>query len=341
MSLVVVMFLLLSMAFADGGADIASLPAGQTSGSINSTAAFTSGADCTINGDVTAVKSVTIGAKNYVGGSVNAGEAFTSGERTNITGNVNATKDLTLGAYTEVYGDVNAGGTITLGANAHVHGSAHSGTGVIVYGENSSVDGKDSEDGGEDISSLPAGQTSGPINSTTAFTGGAGSTINGDVTAVNSVTIGPNSYVGGSINSGEGFTSGDRTIIKGDVNAKDDLTLGAYSVIHGDVYARTITLGANSLINGSAVSGTGVIIYGPGSVVGGIVRAVLVIIDDVVKAVLSLLGINAPSQIVVPPGIAAIVCGITDVQLAQQNNQCTAQSDLVSNPQFLDALRKG
>ena len=101
--------------------DTTTLVAGGTIGNVASSAAFTSGANSTVNGYVTAVAAVTLGANSRVNGNVTAGAAFTMGATAVVTGNVNAVGD------------------IVLGANAHVLGSVHSGSGVITYGAGATV----------------------------------------------------------------------------------------------------------------------------------------------------------------------------------------------------------
>ena len=103
--------------------DVTTLVAGGTSGSICSNAAFTSGANSTVNGWVTTKAAATLGASSRVHGNVTAGAAYTSGDSSVVDGNVTASGD------------------ITLGANSRILGTVHSGTGVITYGAGASVGG--------------------------------------------------------------------------------------------------------------------------------------------------------------------------------------------------------
>jgi cytoskeletal protein CcmA (bactofilin family) len=103
--------------------DVTTLVAGGSSGSICSSAAFTSGANSTINGSVTAKAATTLGATSRVHGDVTAGAAYTSGDGSVVDGNVSAS------------------GAVTLGANSRILGTVHSGTGVITYGAGATVGG--------------------------------------------------------------------------------------------------------------------------------------------------------------------------------------------------------
>jgi MSHA biogenesis protein MshQ len=97
------------------------LAAGSSVRDICSSAAFTSGANSTVSGNISAKAAVTLGATSKVNGSVTAGADFTSGDSSVVSGNVSATGD------------------ITLGANSRITGSVHSGTGVITYGAGATV----------------------------------------------------------------------------------------------------------------------------------------------------------------------------------------------------------
>jgi cytoskeletal protein CcmA (bactofilin family) len=102
---------------------------------------------------------------------------------------------------------------------------------------------------------LVAGGSVRDICSDAAFTSGANSTVNGNVSAKAGVTLGATSKVNGSVTAGAAFTSGDDSVVSGDVTAVGD-----------------ITLGANSRITGSVHSNTGVINYGAGAKVGKVVK---------------------------------------------------------------------
>jgi UDP-3-O-[3-hydroxymyristoyl] glucosamine N-acyltransferase len=137
--------------------NVATLAAGATIGSVNSTAAFTAGANSNINGFVTAAAAVTLGAFCTITGNVTAGAAFTSGDSCTIKGSVSAQAaftggansivggnvrvgaDFTSGANSIVVGDVYVTGAVTLGARSRILGSVHSGTGVITYGKGATV----------------------------------------------------------------------------------------------------------------------------------------------------------------------------------------------------------
>jgi hypothetical protein len=101
--------------------DVTTLVAGGSSGNICSSAAFTSGANSTVNGSVTAKAATTLGATSRVHGNVTAGAAYTSGDGSVVDGNVSAS------------------GAVTLGANSRILGTVHSGTGVITYGAGATV----------------------------------------------------------------------------------------------------------------------------------------------------------------------------------------------------------
>src|SRR5580765_1491410 len=103
--------------------DVTTLVAGGSSGSICSSAAFTSGANSTVNGSVTAKAATTLGATSRVHGDVTAGAAYTSGP----------------GSVVDV--SVSASGDVTLGANSRILGTVHSCTGVIRYGAGATVGG--------------------------------------------------------------------------------------------------------------------------------------------------------------------------------------------------------
>ena len=106
---------------AASGTDVTTLVAGGTSGSINSSAAFTAGASSKITGDVTAMAAVTLGADSVVTGNVKAGADYTSGANSTVRGNVWVTGDVTLGADSKILGSVHSGsGTITYGSGATV-----------------------------------------------------------------------------------------------------------------------------------------------------------------------------------------------------------------------------
>ena len=141
-----------------------------------------------------------------------------------------------------------------------------------------------------DTATLAAGGYIGNVNSTAAFTAGADSTMTGYVTAVGAVTIGAGSSVANNVTAGAAFTSGDSAKIGGSVSAKAaftsganstiggnatvgaDFTSGANSVINGNVYVTgSVTLGAGSRIIGTVHSSTGVITYGAGATIGGVV----------------------------------------------------------------------
>jgi UDP-3-O-[3-hydroxymyristoyl] glucosamine N-acyltransferase len=102
---------------------------------------------------------------------------------------------------------------------------------------------------------LAAGVSALAICSSAAFTSGANSTVNGDVSAQAAVTLGATSRIHGSVKTGGAFTSGDRSVVSGDVTAAGDVSLGAYSRITGSVH-----------------SDTGVITYGAGATVGKVVK---------------------------------------------------------------------
>ena len=108
----------------------------------------------------------------------------------------------------------------------------------------------------QDVTTLVAGGSSGSICSSAAFTSGANSTVNGSVTAQAATTLGATSRVHGDVTAGAAYTSGDGSVVDGNVTAVGD-----------------ITLGANSRILGTVHSGTGVITYGAGATVGGVIRA--------------------------------------------------------------------
>jgi UDP-3-O-[3-hydroxymyristoyl] glucosamine N-acyltransferase len=104
-----------------GETDITTLVAGGTMGSVNSSAAFTSGADSTVTGNVVAAAAVTLGADAVVTGNVTVGADFTSGANSIVRGNVWVTGDVTLGAGSRILGSVHSGsGTITYGSGASV-----------------------------------------------------------------------------------------------------------------------------------------------------------------------------------------------------------------------------
>ena len=106
----------------------------------------------------------------------------------------------------------------------------------------------------QDVTTLVAGGSSGNICSSAAFTSGANSTVNGSVTAKAATTLGATSRVHGSVTAGAAYTSGDGSVVDGNVSASGD-----------------VTLGANSRILGTVHSGTGVITYGAGATVGGVI----------------------------------------------------------------------
>jgi len=60
-------------AMAQSGADVTTLVAGGSMGSVDSAAAFTSGANSRVNGNVIAATAVTLGADALVTGNVTAG----------------------------------------------------------------------------------------------------------------------------------------------------------------------------------------------------------------------------------------------------------------------------
>ena len=108
----------------------------------------------------------------------------------------------------------------------------------------------------QDVTTLVAGGSSGSICSSAAFTSGANSTVNGSVTAQAATTLGATSRVHGDVTAGAAYTSGDGAVVDGNVSASGD-----------------VTLGANSRILGTVHSGTGVITYGAGATVGGVISA--------------------------------------------------------------------
>jgi predicted acyltransferase (DUF342 family) len=143
--------------------------------------------------------------------------------------------------------------------------------------------------GGTDTATLASGATIGNVSSSSAFTAGANSNINGFVTAAAAVTLGAYCTINGNVIAGAAFTSGDSCTIKGSVSAKAaftggansivggnvlvgaDFTSGANSIVAGDVYVTgAVTLGARSRILGALHSGTGVITYGKGATVGSV-----------------------------------------------------------------------
>jgi predicted acyltransferase (DUF342 family) len=137
--------------------DTATLAAGGRIGNVNSSAAFTAGASCTVSGYVTAVAAVTLGAGTAVSGNVSTGAAFTSGDSVDIIGsvsskaaftsganstigsNVTVGGDFTSGANSVISGNVYVTGSVTLGAGSRILGSVHSGTGVITYGAGATI----------------------------------------------------------------------------------------------------------------------------------------------------------------------------------------------------------
>jgi hypothetical protein len=104
-----------------------------------------------------------------------------------------------------------------------------------------------------DISTLADGATITDVCSSVAFTSGANTIINGNVTTLASYTSGLNALVTGNVTSGSAYTSGANSIVNGNVSAVGDVTLGADSKIIGSVH-----------------SGTGVIIYGANATVGSV-----------------------------------------------------------------------
>ena len=102
-----------------------------------------------------------------------------------------------------------------------------------------------------DTTALVDNGSSGAICSSAAFTSGASSVVNGNISAKGGVTLGAGSKSTGSVKAGAAFTSGANSVIEGDVTAVGD-----------------IVLGATSRITGTAHSDTGVITYGDGATVG-------------------------------------------------------------------------
>lgn len=124
---------------AQSPSDTTTLVAGLSSGSINSSAAFTSGANSTVNGYVIAVGAVNLGANSLVTGNVTSGAAFICGDSARIQGSVSAMAAFTSGANSVITGNVYVSGDITLGAGSRILGFVHSGTGVINYGAGATV----------------------------------------------------------------------------------------------------------------------------------------------------------------------------------------------------------
>src|SRR6185436_5082679 len=182
--------------------DVTTLVAGGSSGNICSSAAFTSGANSTVNGWVTAKAATTLGATSRVHGNVTAGAAYTSGDGSVVDGNVSASGD------------------VTLGANSRILGTVHSGTGVVTYGAGATVGGVSATAASvspvavvwaagvcQNVTTLVAGGSSGNICSSAAFTSGANSTVNGSVTAKAATTLGATSRVHGDVTAGAAYTS--------------------------------------------------------------------------------------------------------------------------------------
>jgi predicted acyltransferase (DUF342 family) len=166
----------------------------------------------------------------------------------------------TIGANATFAGNVLALASITLSSGTRISGRTLARTGAVTM-DHSSV--TILQTGVEpaadtatclDVTSLVAGGASGSICSNAAFTSGADSTINGWITAKAAITLGASSRVHGDVSAGAAYTSGDGSIVDGDVTATGD-----------------ITLGANSRVLGTVHSGTGVITYGAGATVGGVI----------------------------------------------------------------------
>jgi cytoskeletal protein CcmA (bactofilin family) len=166
----------------------------------------------------------------------------------------------TIGANAALAGNIVALASITLSAGTRISGRAFARTGAVTMDHSSvstlptSADANPAATTCLDVATLVAGGTSGSICSSAAFTSGANSTVNGWVTSQAATTLGANGRVHGNVTAGAAYTSGDSSVVDGNVSASGD-----------------ITLGANSRVLGTVHSGTGVITYGAGATVGGVI----------------------------------------------------------------------
>jgi len=92
-------------------------------------------------------------------------------------------------------------------------------------------------DSSTDTTNLVANGRMGNVASSSAFTSGADSFVDGFVTARTAVTLGANSRVTGNVTVGTAFTSGANSVVEGNVVAHGAITLGAQSRILGSVHS--------------------------------------------------------------------------------------------------------
>ncbi|MDP3176848.1 MAG: polymer-forming cytoskeletal protein, partial [Spirochaetaceae bacterium] len=105
-----------------------------------------------------------------------------------------------------------------------------------------------------DVAALVAGGSIGNVRSSSSFSAGASSVVNGYVIAPGAVTVGASGLISGNIESGAAFSCGASTVVYGNVHA-----------------AGAITLGAGSRILGTVASGIGVVVFAAGSSVGSVI----------------------------------------------------------------------
>lgn len=109
------------------------------------------------------------------------------------------------------------------------------------------------------------------VNSLTVGSGGAGSTLGGNLTATGAVALNGATTVNGNLKAAS-FTSGSTLALVGDLTAADGVTFGGASTVTGDIAAKTFTANGALALNGD-LSASGAALFNGASSVNGNIQA--------------------------------------------------------------------
>jgi predicted acyltransferase (DUF342 family) len=120
-----------------------------------------------------------------------------------------------------------------------------------------------------DIATLNDGTTyNGNICSSSGFSTGINTIINGAISAVHTVELGLNSQVFGTITAGDSLTTGVNCVIHDTIQVVNSAIFGTNSIVYGNIAAgTTIQTNANCQINGCITASN--VILGPDTTVSG------------------------------------------------------------------------
>ena len=97
-------------------------------GNVSAGSVATTGAGAKVTGNLSSVNVSTIGAAGTVGGNLRSGDVTTAAAGATVAGNITSSGVVTLAAHAKLGGNLIAGGATTTGASAKVQGSIQSGS---------------------------------------------------------------------------------------------------------------------------------------------------------------------------------------------------------------------